>query len=87
MSEPAEKHSTDSDDQLPPALAALFEESQLRALKNLSTQKHVSQAQLLREALDLLIAYHLARRIEPEFMRNIDDFMSKNRQLLKSMAR
>ena len=44
-------------------------------------------AKLIREAVDLLIAHHHFSRIEPDYTRDIDEFLAKNRDLLKSLFR
>jgi hypothetical protein len=68
-------------------LTVVLEDYQIQALKGISRQKKTPQAKLIREAVDLLIAHHHFGRVEPDYMRDIDEFLAKNRDLLKSLFR
>jgi hypothetical protein len=68
-------------------VTVVLEDYQMRAIKRMASQKKVPQSKLMREALDLLIAHYHFSRIEPEYTRNVDEFIDKNRELLKSLFR
>ena len=68
-------------------LTVSLEDYQVLALRGISRQKNIPQTKLLREALDLLIAYYHFSRIEPDYTRDVDDFIEKNRDLLRSVFR
>ena len=72
---------------MPKKLTLELEDYQVLALKGISKQKNIPQAKLLKEALDLLIAHYHFSRIEPEYTRDVDDFIEANRELLKSLFR
>jgi hypothetical protein len=60
---------------------------QVAALRGMSRERNVPKTQLFREALDLLIAHYHFSRIEPEYTRDVDEFIAKNRELLKKVFR
>lgn len=68
---------------MPNKVTVELEDYQIQALKGISKQKNIPQGKLVSSALDLLIAYHHFGRIEPEYTRNVDEFIQKNRDLLK----
>lgn len=68
-------------------ISVLLEDYQVHAVKKMARQKKVHQSQLLREALDLLIAHYHFSRIEPGYTRDVDEFLAKNRHLLKNLFR
>ena len=72
---------------MPKKITLELEDYQVLALKGIAKQKRISQAKLVQEALDLLIAHHHFSRIEPEYTRDVDDFIAANRELLKSLFR
>jgi len=71
----------------PKKLTVVLEDYQVQAIKKISTQKKVSQSKLFQEAVDLLLAHHHFSRVEPDYTRDIDEFIAKNRDLLKSLFR
>lgn len=68
---------------MPKKITVELEDYQIHALKGISKQKNLPRDKVVAEALDLLIAYHHFGRIEPGYTRNIDEFIRKNRELLK----
>ena len=68
-------------------LTVVLEDYQVQALKGISRLKKIPQNKLIREAVDLLIAHHHFSRIESDYTRDIDEFLAKNRELLKTLFR
>ena len=66
--------------------AAKLEERQIEALKELSKQTKVPQAELLREAVDLLIAKRQADLERLAFLRRVDADLEEDRDALERLA-
>ena len=66
--------------------AAKLEERQIEALRELSRQTKVPQAELLREAVDLLIAKRQSELERLEFLRRLDARLDDDQEALDRLA-
>jgi hypothetical protein len=67
--------------------AARLEERQVEALKALSNETRIPQAQLLRQAVDLLIERWKVDRDRLAFLRRLEARLDKDRGVLERLAK
>lgn len=67
--------------------AAKLEERQIEALRELSETTGVPQAELLRQAVDLLLEKRTAERERLEFLRRVDQDLDEDREAMERLAR
>lgn len=67
--------------------AAKLEERQIEALRKLSQDTKVPQAELLRQAVDLLLEKWQADRERLEFLKRLDERLEEDREALEHLAR
>ena len=66
--------------------AAKLEERQIEALKKLSRETKIPQAELLRQAVDLLLEKWQRDRERLEFLRRLDERLEEDREALRRLA-
>ncbi len=64
-----------------------LEERQIEALKKLSEETKIPQAELLRQAVDLLLEKWAKDRERLEFLRRVDADLDEDREALEKLAR
>ncbi len=67
--------------------AAKLEERQIEALKKLSQETKVPQAELLRQAVDLLLAKLQADQERLEFIKRLDERLEEDREAMERLAK
>ena len=67
--------------------ATKLEERQIEALRKLSHQTKIPQAELLRQALDLLLEKWQGDRERLEFVRRLDKRLEEDREAMERLAR
>ena len=67
--------------------AAKLEERQIKALKHLSKDTKVPQAELLRQAVDLLLEQWRGDQERLEFLRRVDEDLEEDREAMERLAR
>lgn len=67
--------------------AAKLEERQIEALREMSEITGVPQAELLRQAVDLLLEKRTAERERLEFLRRVDQDLDEDREAMERLAR
>jgi hypothetical protein len=67
--------------------AVKLEERQIEALRRLSQETKVPQAELLRQAVDLLLAKWAKERERLEFLRRVDQDLEEDREALERLAK
>lgn len=67
--------------------AAKLEERQIEALRELSKETGVPQAELLRQAVDMLLEKRAAERERLEFLRRVDQDLDEDREAMERLAR
>jgi predicted DNA-binding protein len=67
--------------------AAKLEERQIEALKKLSQETKVSQAVLLRQAVDFFLEKWKADQERLEFLKRLDERLEEDREALEHLAR
>ncbi len=67
--------------------AAKLEERQIQALKRLSRQTKIPQAELLRQAVELLLAKWQRDRERLEFIRRLDERLEEDREAMERLAK
>ncbi|MEN3058999.1 MAG: ribbon-helix-helix domain-containing protein [Candidatus Methanosuratincola petrocarbonis] len=66
--------------------AAKLEEGQIEALKKLSRETKIPQAELLRQAVDLLLRKWKADQERLEFIRRLDGRLEEDREAMERLA-
>ena len=66
--------------------ATKLEERQIEALKRLSRETKIPQAELLRQAVDLLLEKWQRDRERLEFLKRLDERLEENREALQRLA-
>lgn len=67
--------------------AVKLEERQIEALKKLSEETKIPQAELLRQAVDLLLERWAKERERLEFLRRLDERLEEDREALERLAK
>jgi len=67
--------------------AAKLEERQIEALREMSETTGVPQAELLRQAVDLLLEKRTAERERLEFLNRVDQDLDEDREAMERLAR
>lgn len=67
--------------------AAKLEERQIEALKYLSKDTKVPQAELLRQAVDLLLERWKSEQERLEFLRRVDEDLEEDRKAMERLSR
>jgi len=67
--------------------ASKLEARQIEALKRLSSDTKVPQAELLRQAVDLLLEKRQADQERLEFLRHVDEDLEEDREAMERLAR
>lgn len=67
--------------------ATKLEERQIKALKELSQQTKIPQAELVRQAVELLIEQRKAERARLEFLKRVDEDLEEDREAMERLAR
>lgn len=67
--------------------AAKLEEWQIKALRELSQETRVPQAELLRQAVDLLLEKRKAERERLEFLERVDEDLEEDREAMERLSR
>ena len=67
--------------------AAKLEERQIEALKRLSQETKVPQAELLRQAVDLLLERWRSDQERLEFIKRLDKRLEEDREAMERLAR
>ena len=67
--------------------AAKLEERQIEALKRLSRETKIPQAELLRQAVDLLLEKWRDERERLEFLKRLDKRLEEDREALERLAK
>ncbi len=67
--------------------AGKLEERQIEALKRLSKDTKVPQAELLRQAVDLLLEQWRGDQERLEFLRRVDEDLEEDREAMERLAR
>jgi len=67
--------------------AVKLEERQIEALRELSRKTKIPQAELLRQAVDLLIAKWKADQERLEFLKRVDEDLEEDREAMERLAR
>lgn len=67
--------------------AVKLEERQIEALKKLSEETKIPQAELLRQAVDLLLEKWAKERERLEFLRRLDERLEEDREALERLAK
>lgn len=66
--------------------ATKLEERQIEALRRLSQETKIPQAQLLRQAVDLLLENLQADRERLEFLRRVDKDLEEDREAIERLS-
>jgi len=66
--------------------AAKLEERQIEALKKLSQETKIPQAELLRQAVDLLLEKWQRERERLEFLKRLDRRLEEDKEALQRLA-
>jgi len=66
--------------------ATKLEERQIEALKRLSQETRIPQAELLRQAVDLLLEKWQRDRERLEFLKRLDERLEEDREALQRLA-
>ena len=66
--------------------ATKLEERQIEALRKLSQETKIPQAELLREAVDLLLEKWQRHRERLEFLKRLDERLEEDREALQRLA-
>jgi len=66
--------------------AVKLEERQIEALKKLSEETKIPQAELLRQAVDLLLEKWAKDRERLEFLKRLDERLEEDREALERLA-
>ena len=64
-----------------------LEERQIEALKKLSEETKIPQAELLRQAVDLLLEKWAKDRERLEFLKRLDERLEEDREALERLAK
>ena len=64
-----------------------LEERQIEALKRLSEETKIPQAELLRQAVDLLLERWTKERERLEFLKRLDERLEEDREALERLAK
>ncbi len=67
--------------------AVKLEERQIEALRRLSQETKVPQAELLRQAVDLLLTKWAEERERLEFLRRVDQDLEEDREAMERLAK
>lgn len=67
--------------------AAKLEERQIEALKKLSQETKIPQAELLRQAVDLLLEKWQRDRERLEFLKRVDEDLEEDRAAMERLSR
>lgn len=67
--------------------AAKLEERQIEALKHLSQETKVPQAELLRQAIDLLLEKWQSDREQLKFLKRVDEDLEEDREAMEQLSR
>ena len=67
--------------------ASKLEDQQIEALKRLSSATKVPQAELLRQAVDLLLEKRQAEQERLEFLRHVDEDLEEDREVMEHLSR
>lgn len=67
--------------------ATKLEERQIEALRKLSQETKVPQAELLRQALDLLLEKWQGDRERLEFLKRVDEDLEEDREAMERLSR
>lgn len=67
--------------------AGKLEERQIEALKRLSKDTKVAQAELLRQAVDLLLEKRQGEQERLEFLRHVDEDLEEDREAMEHLSR
>ena len=67
--------------------AGKLEERQIKALKCLSKETKIPQAELLRQAVDLLLERWRGDQERLEFLRRVDEDLEEDREAMERLAR
>lgn len=67
--------------------AAKLEERQIEALRKLSEETKIPQAELLRQAVDLLLEKWAKDRERLEFLKRLDERLEEDREALERLAK
>lgn len=67
--------------------AAKLEERQIEALKHLSQETKVPQAELLRQAVDLLLEKWQGDREQLKFLKRVDEDLEEDREAMEQLSR
>ncbi len=67
--------------------AAKLEERQIEALRKLSEETKIPQAELLRQAVDLFLEKWAKDRGRLEFLRRLDERLEEDREALERLAK
>lgn len=67
--------------------AAKLEERQIEALKKLSRETKIPQAELLRQAVDLLLEKWQQDRERLEFLKRVDEDLEEDRAAMERLSR
>ena len=66
--------------------ATKLEERQIEALRKLSQETKIPQAELLRQAVDLLLEKWQRHRERLEFLKRLDERLEEDREALQRLA-
>lgn len=72
---------------MPKTYAAKLDEGQIEALKKLSQETKIPQAELLRQAVNLLLQEWQAKRERLEFLKRVDEDLEEDREALERLSR
>lgn len=67
--------------------ASKLEERQIEALKRLSNETKVPQAELVRQAVDLLLEKQRVDQERLEFLRHVDEDLEEDREAMERLSR
>jgi len=67
--------------------ASKLEDRQIEALKRLSSETKVPQAELLRQAVDLLLEKQRVEQERLEFVKRLDERLEEDRKAMERLAR
>ncbi len=67
--------------------ATKLEERQIEALRKLSQETRIPQAELLREAVDLLLEKWQRHRERLEFLKRVDEDLDEDREAMERLSR
>lgn len=66
--------------------AAKLEERQIKALQKLSQETKIPQAELLRQAVDLLLRRWQADQERLEFLKRVDEDLEEDREAMERLS-